>query len=157
MERLLFGLKLEALAFKALGFGISGGAAARTFFCTIATTVTAAALALCYGSVNAASKIIGRCRYAQNHDNQLNIHASPSCSRWSFSAMWGMCGCSLRQLKMNVNFIWCVVLKNVRTKKGCPWAADFWINGYAGASRPAQPWPGILCRCRTGCAHARAV
>ena len=95
MERLLFGLKLEALAFKALGFGISGGAAARTFFCTIATTVTAAALALAYGRVNAASKIIGRCRYAQYYNDQLDIHASPSCSRCAFSAMWGMCVCSL--------------------------------------------------------------
>ena len=89
--RLFSGLKFEPLAFKALGFSRGGGAAARTFFGTVAAAVTAAALALANGCVHAAAKIKGCSRNTQNYDNQLNIHASPSCSRWSFSAMWGMC------------------------------------------------------------------
>ena len=79
--RLFFGLKFEAFAFKALCFGVGGGAAARAFFGAVAAAVTAAALTLANGRVYALAKIISRCRDAQNNYDQLGIHASPSCSR----------------------------------------------------------------------------
>jgi len=81
IAELFFGFEFEPFSFKPLRFGIVGRAAARAFFCTVATAFATAALALAYGCVDAAAKIIGSCPNAQYDDYKLGIHCSPSCSR----------------------------------------------------------------------------